>query len=291
MPASRHYRRWAFESAALDLALRQAGLPLHEALERDPKPLQFVCSTRLTSFDDEAGSTTEPISKRLAKYPGLEFKLDPENDWTPELIAEIGELADRPGPRSQGSLPGHPGRRRDRSRALPAGGRGVPRAHTSRIPTSTTRLGALLEPLADRVTWDAPLHSLADITGRSSGSRRRSTRSRRASARCRSCSPSTSTATARGSRSTAAGRARSRSVAARSSTWRRCFIPTPPTTPPPPATTTRPSRRVCRLRRWTRFRRRPASAGAEGRLTAGSADRIRPLGYGRDPHSDPTEDR
>ena len=93
MPASRLYRRWAFESAALDLALRQAGVPLHEALGRDPKPLQFVCSTRLTSFDGEAGSSTEPISKRLAKYPGLQFKLDPENDWTPELIAEIKELA------------------------------------------------------------------------------------------------------------------------------------------------------------------------------------------------------
>ena len=28
-------------------------------------------------------SSTEPIRKRLAKYPVLEFKLDPENDWTP----------------------------------------------------------------------------------------------------------------------------------------------------------------------------------------------------------------
>src|SRR5947208_16188140 len=44
---SRHYRRWAYESAALDLALRQNGQPLHGALGIDPKPVRFVCSTRL----------------------------------------------------------------------------------------------------------------------------------------------------------------------------------------------------------------------------------------------------
>ncbi len=127
MEASRHYRRWAFESAALDLALRQAGIPFHEAIGREPQPLEFVCSTRLTTFDGEAGSSTEAISKRLAKYPGLAFKLDPENDWTPELIAAIGELATGPRPRPQGSLPRYPGRRRDRPGALPPGSRGLPR--------------------------------------------------------------------------------------------------------------------------------------------------------------------
>ncbi len=47
---SRDYRRWAYESAALDLALRQSGISLHEAVGRDPKPVRFVCSTRLTSL-------------------------------------------------------------------------------------------------------------------------------------------------------------------------------------------------------------------------------------------------
>src|SRR2546429_4760763 len=36
--SSRHYRRWAYESAALDLSLRQAGKPLHEAVGREPQP-------------------------------------------------------------------------------------------------------------------------------------------------------------------------------------------------------------------------------------------------------------
>ena len=67
--ASRHYRRWAYESAALDLALRQSGLSLHEALGRDPKPVNFVCSTRLSASADDARSTTEPVRRRLDKYP------------------------------------------------------------------------------------------------------------------------------------------------------------------------------------------------------------------------------
>src|SRR5215218_1324899 len=40
------YRRWAFESAALDLALRQARRSLGEAVGREYRPLRFVVSTR-----------------------------------------------------------------------------------------------------------------------------------------------------------------------------------------------------------------------------------------------------
>ena len=45
--ASRDYRVWAYESAALDLALRQAGTSLHAHLGREPRPVTFVCSLRL----------------------------------------------------------------------------------------------------------------------------------------------------------------------------------------------------------------------------------------------------
>ena len=44
------YRRWAFESAALDLALAQAGRSLADVLEREPRPLNFVVSMRLGSW-------------------------------------------------------------------------------------------------------------------------------------------------------------------------------------------------------------------------------------------------
>jgi len=69
MKASADYRRWAFESAALDLALRQDDLSLGAAVERDYHPVRFVVSTRGDAF------------AWLEHIPGLELKLDPENDW------------------------------------------------------------------------------------------------------------------------------------------------------------------------------------------------------------------
>ena len=162
MEASRHYRRWAFESAALDLALRQAEVPFHEAIGREPQPLEFVCSTRLTTFDGEAGSSTEAISKRLAKYPGLAFKLDPENDWTPELIAAIGELATVRVLDLKGHYRGTPVDVETDPELYRQVAEAFPDAYLE-DPDVNDETRPLLEPLADRVTWDAPLHSLADI--------------------------------------------------------------------------------------------------------------------------------
>jgi hypothetical protein len=46
MEASHDYRRWAFESAALDLALQQAGISFAKAVGRSYAPVRFVASTR-----------------------------------------------------------------------------------------------------------------------------------------------------------------------------------------------------------------------------------------------------
>jgi hypothetical protein len=164
MEASRNYRRWAYESAALDLALRQAGLPLHEAVGRDPKPLNFVCSTRLTTFDSETGSSTTPITDRLAKYPGLEFKLDPENDWTPELIEEIHGLAPVRVLDLKGHYRGTPVDVETDRELYAAVAETFPEAYLE-DPDVNEETRPVLEPIADRCTWDAPLHSLSDVTG------------------------------------------------------------------------------------------------------------------------------
>jgi hypothetical protein len=173
--ASRHYRRWAYESAALDLALRQAGLALWEVVERDPSPLRFVCSTRLGSFGDrdkdrgEADlrrdserSNTEPIRKRLKKYPGLEFKLDPENDWDAALIAEIAELAPVRVLDLKGLYVGTPVDVETDPELYGAVAEAFPEAYIE-DPDLNDETRPVLEPHADRVTWDAPLHSLADV--------------------------------------------------------------------------------------------------------------------------------
>jgi L-alanine-DL-glutamate epimerase-like enolase superfamily enzyme len=80
----RRWRNWAFESAALDLALRQAGRALHEVLGREPRPVRFVNSLGLGD-----PPTFDPIRRRLEHHPPLRFKLDAHPAWTPELIAEL----------------------------------------------------------------------------------------------------------------------------------------------------------------------------------------------------------
>jgi hypothetical protein len=77
---SEHYRRWAFESAALDLALRQAGVSLGEALGRECRPVRFVVSTRAR------------IEPWLELEPAMEFKLDVEEDWDRALMERLAAL-------------------------------------------------------------------------------------------------------------------------------------------------------------------------------------------------------
>ena len=77
----RNYRAWGFESAALDLALRQAGRSLHDALGRRPHPVSFVASVRLPE-----PPTLAPVDDRLAQHPGLRFKLDPTAGWDAALM-------------------------------------------------------------------------------------------------------------------------------------------------------------------------------------------------------------
>ena len=157
-----HYRRWAYESAALDLALQQNGVALHEALGRDPKPLRFACSTRLTSIGDEAGSSTEAISKRLERYPGLEFKLDPENDWNADLIARIAELASVQILDLKGYYKGTVVEVETDPDLYRAVAEAFPDAWLE-DPDLTDETREVLAPHADRVTYDAPLHSVDDI--------------------------------------------------------------------------------------------------------------------------------
>ncbi len=73
----RSYRRWGFESAALDLALRQQKLSLGEALGQHYSPVRFVLSTRLD------------VKPWLVVDPQLEFKLDPTPEWDEHLMQDI----------------------------------------------------------------------------------------------------------------------------------------------------------------------------------------------------------
>ncbi len=159
---SREYRRWAFESAALDLALRQAGTNLAAALGREPKPLNFVNSMRLSGMGSDERSSIEPLLARLAVYPTLRFKLDPVNDWDDELIAALAET----GAVDSLDLKGF-------YKDTPVDVETDPELYAKLIaafpdawledPDVNEETEPLLDPVSERVTWDAPIHSIADI--------------------------------------------------------------------------------------------------------------------------------
>jgi hypothetical protein len=150
-PAYRDYRRWAFESAALDFALKANGLGIAGALEREPTPVRFVSSTH-----DAA------IGPWLELYPALRFKLDPSAEWTDELVRDLAardvvDVVDLKG-HYEGTPVDNP--------ADPALYRRVAGAFPEawiEDPALTPETDAVLEPHRDRVTWDAPIHSWADV--------------------------------------------------------------------------------------------------------------------------------
>src|SRR5581483_11896423 len=154
---SARYRRWAYESAALDLALAQAGVPLHAALGRDPAPVRFVVSLRLGE-----PASSAPLRRRLDAYPGTRFKLDPTSSWTEELIAELVatgavDSVDFKGLYT-GTIVDQPADPVLYERVVSA----FPQAWIE-DPKLTPEIDALLEPYRDRFSWDAPIHSIEDI--------------------------------------------------------------------------------------------------------------------------------
>ncbi len=151
------YRRWAFESAALDLALRQARRTLGDLVGRDARPVRFVASGGLGD-----PPTTARIQAFLARYPELRFKLDARPDWTDAIFTELQELGcvdsiDLKGQYS-GTVVDNPPDPELYRRVLEE----FPDAWIE-DPALTPETRALLEPHADRVTWDAIIHSVEDI--------------------------------------------------------------------------------------------------------------------------------
>ncbi len=156
--SSRFYRRWALESAALDLALRQAGLPLHEALGRAPRPVRFVVSRRLPD-----PPSVEPLRRLRERQPSLRFKLDPTSDWDEELVAglvalDAVDVLDLKGA-YRGSAVDQPADERLYRLVAEA----FPAAWIEDPDLSEPGAARALEPHRRRITWDAVIHSVADV--------------------------------------------------------------------------------------------------------------------------------
>ena len=148
--AGQDHRRWGFESAVLDLALRQNKLGLGEALGREERPVRFVVSTRAAP------------ERWLEVVPGLEFKLDAEKDWDRPLLRGLRAL--------------------DRVRVVDL--KAYYRGTSVDLAPDPELYRAIVEELADviiedpwledglrealagaedRLSFDAPVHSLSDL--------------------------------------------------------------------------------------------------------------------------------
>ena len=154
---ARRFRNWAFESAGLDLALRQAGRSLHDVLGLEPQPVRFVNSLGLGKEPSFA-----PLRRRLSRAPGLRFKLDAEATWTPALVDQVAatgavdtidfkghygiEVAD---PEALGALYDH---------VLAA----FPDAYLE-DPHDLPEIAQRLDGHLERVSYDSPIRSAVDI--------------------------------------------------------------------------------------------------------------------------------
>lgn len=148
---SRKYRRWAVESAALDLGLRQADASLGEFLGIEPEPVRFVVSTRLGD-----PPSADRVEELLAVDDDLEFKLDPTPDWPDSAFERLREtdavrVLDLKGwyEGTDVDVPADPELYRDVLAAFPTA------VIEDAAFTAETR--PLLEPQADRLSFDYPI--------------------------------------------------------------------------------------------------------------------------------------
>ncbi|MFB6169809.1 MAG: hypothetical protein ABEJ06_01560 [Haloarculaceae archaeon] len=154
---SPHYRRWAVESAALDLALRQADTTLAGALGRSYDPVSFVVSTRLGD-----PPTPDRVLAWLDVHPDLGFKLDPTSDWDDDLVATLAKtgavrILDLKGQ--------YEGTDVDQA-ADPTLYRRVVEAFPDALvedPDLTDEARAILEGHEERVSWDYPITSAESV--------------------------------------------------------------------------------------------------------------------------------
>jgi hypothetical protein len=154
---ARRWRNWAYESAALDLALAQAETSLHELIGREARPVSYVNSFGMNETDIVGKST-----RRLEQYPDLRFKLDVSAHWTEDVVEALAAT----GAVHTVDFKGRYGLEIEDPEGLPAlyervlGG--LPNALVE-DPHLLPEITPLVAPHAERVSYDAPIHTVADI--------------------------------------------------------------------------------------------------------------------------------
>jgi hypothetical protein len=154
----RNYRRWAVESAALDLALRQSGRALPDVFGRRPAPVSFVVSLRLGE-----PPSLDPVQRRLERYPGARFKLDATPDWDDALLERLAATGSVASIDFKGAYKGTPVDVPTDAGLYERVARVFPEAWLEDPDLGPPDAASVLAPHRDRITWDAPIHSVADV--------------------------------------------------------------------------------------------------------------------------------
>lgn len=152
-----NWRRWTFESAALDLALRQSATSLPEVLGRTPRPLTFVTSFGLGDPPD-----IDKVAKRRAAYPTVGFKLDVAPSWTQEIMDRVAAVDGV----ATIDFKGQYGMEVEDEAALLAMYERTLATFTGVVfedPHDHPTVLEMLAPFADRVSYDAPITSVESI--------------------------------------------------------------------------------------------------------------------------------
>lgn len=154
---ARNWRRWTFESAALDLALRQSKTSLSEVLGRTPQPVTFVNSFGLGDPPDG-----DKVANRRAMHPTVGFKLDVAPSWTQEIMDRIAAVEGV----ATIDFKGQYGLEVEDEAALLAMYERTVATFTEAVfedPHDLPDVLGLLTPIADRVSYDAPITSVESI--------------------------------------------------------------------------------------------------------------------------------
>jgi len=149
--AARDYRRWAYESALLDLALTQAGATLGQVVGRPYSPLRFVVSSNL-----------DP-ARWLELYPGVELKVDAGAEWGRAdferlAAAAVVRVIDIKGQYGTD----YPQGERDEAGLVAMAAEILPDAIIE-DPSTVPDVLPAIATAADRISFDSPVHSVADL--------------------------------------------------------------------------------------------------------------------------------
>ena len=159
-PRSATTARWAFESAAA----RPRAAPGRPLARRRARARAAADHLRRLAAARRAAERRARSRAGSPPTPGCTSSSTTRPSWDEELLGDAGRHRRRRVDRLQGRLQGHAGRRRDRARSSTARcAEAFPDAWLEDPDLTDAGADEALRPHRDRITWDAPIHGVADI--------------------------------------------------------------------------------------------------------------------------------